>query len=66
MKGVWGELERCRASGLAPGQRQQASAVQGPSAGRRGWLGEGRPGGRRARGLLGEGLVGALCAQGEL
>ena len=29
MKGLLGELERCRASGLAPGKRQQASAVQG-------------------------------------
>jgi hypothetical protein len=30
-EGVWGggELERCRASGLAPGKRQQASAFQG-------------------------------------
>jgi hypothetical protein len=28
-----GWLDWCRASGLAPGKRQQASAVQGPSAG---------------------------------
>jgi hypothetical protein len=30
-EGLWGggELERCRASGLASGKRQQASAVQG-------------------------------------
>jgi len=27
--GMRGELEWCRASGLAPGKRQQASAVQG-------------------------------------
>jgi hypothetical protein len=37
--GAFGErLEGCRASGLAPGKRQQASAFQGL---RPGWLGEG-------------------------
>ena len=49
--GLWGEGPRLgRASGLAPGKRQQASAFQG----------------LRRGSWLGEGLVGALRAQIEL
>jgi len=52
--GVWevgeGELGWCRASGLAPGKRQQASAVQGY--GSRNW---GKAGGE-SKGLWGGGL----------
>jgi len=47
-------LERCRASGLAPGKRQQASAVQGLRLA--GWEGA-----REERGR-----VGVLRTQGEL